>query len=312
MSSLRLLIASLEAVLVSMEMMCGVQLLSEAGKSIMPFAIANNNTVILLNIGVTFIALWWVLTRFGWGIGLSTREVISRMGLTTPRVTQPAILLMTLHVTGLVIMAAIQSVSGEGHLSWNNWLIPGTQAFDAVKAVNMLLLIPLREEIVCRAIVFTLFYKHLGSPNGISKFVCVLLSSSVFGSLHLLNFFALQPHSTSYIILQIGLGSLIGMFYTFRFLEVNVTEPVFLHSFNNAVSCFLTDDITLLKGDGSLLVPLTFTLIVYSILVWYSSRKLLLQPSASYPLLPITEQRAIPETVAKTARISKKTQTRKV
>lgn len=257
-------------------------MLKELGKTYFPENLAS---VILLNIGVTLTVLWWVLKRFSWGVGLDVRTICQRIGLASPRLSRLALGVMAAQLSGLGLMALAQRLQGHGHLSWDNWLVPGP-SFELSKVVDMLFLIPLREEVVCRAIAFSLYYKQIGGRDGNSKFVCALLAGCVFGSLHLLNFFAARPFSTSYIILQTVLGTLIGTFYGLRFLEVNICEPVLLHSFNNAVSAFLAVDFTLAEGDLSLWAPLLLSVVVYGALTGFEARALMRQPAKDFPLLP--------------------------
>lgn len=67
---------------------------------------------------------------------------------------------------------------------------------------------------------------------------------------------------------------------------MNISEPIMLHAFNNAVSSFLSADFTLASGDLSLWVPLLMSVAVYGALLIVAARATMRAPPSEFALLP--------------------------
>lgn len=137
------------------------------------------------------------------------------------------------------------------------------------RIVDILVLAPVREEIVFRGIIVAIFYKRFGSSSALprDKLACVLSSGAIFGLTHLLNSFG-SRYSAAYIGLQVGLGMLIGLFYSLRVERSgSLLQVVILHMINNFGSSFLPTDKELDFGNLTIVIELAQTAIVYSVLI---------------------------------------------
>lgn len=61
--------------------------------------------------------------------------------------------------------------------------------------VENLLVAPVREELIFRAVLYSVFFKRVGGRKGSDRLYCVFASSFVFGLVHLLNLFGIHLHS---------------------------------------------------------------------------------------------------------------------
>lgn len=87
------------------------------------------------------------------------------------------------------------------------------------KASEMLFLAPLREEVVFRAVIYSIFHQRLQLqaklPKSLARLYSVFGTSILFGLVHLLNIFG-RKYTLIYILLQVSLGmhwSLCVVFY---------------------------------------------------------------------------------------------------
>ena len=86
---------------------------------------------------------------------------------------------------------------------------------------------------------------RLGDDTPSTKLLCALLTGVVFGLVHLMNLMG-NKYLPLYIALQVGLGVLLGAFYSLRFaLSGTLWQSVIMHAVNNFYSSFVPLDIQL-------------------------------------------------------------------
>ena len=159
-----------------------------------------------------------------------------RLGLTQPRLSSTTAAVVALHTVGFVGMLVSQWYFGERLFSLRNYYAKGGDELEPAMISDMLLLAPLREELVFRAALFCVFYMRLGDDTAVSKLLCCGLSGVVFGLVHLMNLLGTR-YSPLYIALQVGLGVLLGNFYALRFvLDESLLQSVIMHAINNLYS----------------------------------------------------------------------------
>ena len=77
------------------------------------------------------------------------------------------------------------------------------------------------------------------------RMICIL-SASMFGLMHFMNFFSTR-YSREYALMQMIMGTVLSLFYILRLvITESLWEPILLHSINNIFSSFIrfdTDDI---------------------------------------------------------------------
>ena len=118
---------------------------------------------------------------------------------------------------------------------FTNYLTTSGNGIDYSRAFSMLILSPLQEEFVFRGLLFFIIYNRLNDVIS-----TIYFTNFMFGVFHLINIFA-NHYSSIYVILQVGLGILIGLFYSSRYLlSVSLFEPFLFHSFNNLFSSFIS------------------------------------------------------------------------
>ena len=306
----RLSLACLEVMLALMEVLFGPVLLTSMLRSLpsgLPSGLpsagggmagAGPGLLLLANA----LTICWVLFRFGSGIGCDLKTLVDRMGLLQPALSPKALLVAALQGLGLAGMIASQYFTGRWFMDVGVWTVDGQ--FDFSRLVESVLVAPVREEVAFRAVVFALFYKRIGGPGGAAKLNCVMLSSVLFGGVHLLNFFG-SRFSASYILLQVAMGGLIGCFYSLRFLHSSIAEPIFLHAVNNLCSSFLPLHADMDLRDPLLLFPFVQALVVYGIFVYKDGKRLLEGPPSPFAMVPNPTSLAYEAAPATTARTEK-------
>ena len=84
---------------------------------------------------------------------------------------------------------------------------------------------------------------RLGDDSPSSKLLCAVLTGVVFGLVHLMNLLGVK-YQPLYISLQVGLGVLLGVFYSLRFvLSGTLWQSVVMHAVNNFYSSFVPLDV---------------------------------------------------------------------
>ena len=160
----------------------------------------------------------------------------ARLGLVQLRVSHTTAIVLVLHTVGFLGMCVSQWWFGERLFSMRNYYTKAGDELEPAMISDMLLLAPLREELVFRAAIFCVFYIRLGDDTAVSKLLCCGLSGVVFGLVHLMNLLGTR-YSPLYIALQVGLGVLLGNFYAMRFvLDESLLQSVIMHAVNNLYS----------------------------------------------------------------------------
>eukprot|EP00462_Mataza_sp_D1_P008173 CAMPEP_0175164052 /NCGR_PEP_ID=MMETSP0087-20121206/26155_1 /TAXON_ID=136419 /ORGANISM="Unknown Unknown, Strain D1" /LENGTH=111 /DNA_ID=CAMNT_0016452953 /DNA_START=248 /DNA_END=579 /DNA_ORIENTATION=+ len=108
------------------------------------------------------------------------------------------VVLLLLHACSFALLCGAQHTLGRWILSYDNYYEDGEFQWD--KVLDMLLLGPIREEVVFRGVLFCYFYKRLGSKDPTSKLYCCFGCAAVFSLVHLINLFN-HTHSNAYIAL---------------------------------------------------------------------------------------------------------------
>jgi membrane protease YdiL (CAAX protease family) len=209
----------------------------------------------------------WMSYRMANSLSLSTKEYLARL-VASPSLSRTGAALLALHSVGFAMMVGAQYYTGRWIFSIDNYLMDdGSGGFSLSQALEMLAFSPFREEIVFRAAMFCIFYRRTGDGKGrSSQMQCIVACSCVFGAIHMLNLVS-KKFSTVYIVMQVSLGFLIGMTYSFRFvLNSSIREGVILHIMNNLFSSFLPVEMHISLSDPLILLPLLQTIVVYSLI----------------------------------------------
>lgn len=175
-------------------------------------------------------------------------------------------LVCALHAAGFAAMLAAQRWAGRDLYSMSNYT--GVAA-----GIDMLALAPLREEVLFRGAVLGVMRKRLapGEEGARASFY----SAVPFALIHLLNLVGGRDHTATYVLLQVTLGFLIGMFYSLRRLSCGTLwEPLAMHVVNNLFSSFLPVGASLDLWDPMLGVPLLLTVALYAALIRAAIRRL--------------------------------------
>eukprot|EP00741_Cyanophora_paradoxa_P013746 tig00020710_g13269.t1 len=175
-----------------------------------------------------------LLLIFGPFFHLSPLALLRRMGLglRRPSGTFWAVALMLALELGL--QYGYQIVTGDYVLTLENLTARDDGHLMYGRVLDMLLVTPVREEIVYRGIVF-----HLAFNRCRARGPAVALAAGLFGAVHLMNL--VSGHlSPAYITMQVLLGTLIGAYYCTRLLLTgSLVETILLHAANNACSVFI-------------------------------------------------------------------------
>lgn len=180
-------------------------------------------------------------------------------------VSRMALWVCAAHAVGFGAMLAAQRAAGVELYSLANYT--GVRA-----AADMLVLAPFREELVFRGAILGVFRKRFKASQTVRA---ALVSSVLFALIHLANFLAATEYSTTYVALQVGLGFLIGLFYSLRVARANALwETVLMHAVNNLFSSFLPLGTELDFTHPLVAVSLLATVAVYAALVAAALRDL--------------------------------------
>ena len=118
-----------------------------------------------------------------------------------------------------------------------------------------------------------------------------MLTGSVFGLVHLMNLMGVR-YQPLYIALQVGLGALLGCFYSLRFaLTDTLWQSVVMHAANNLYSSFVPLDAQLDLTSPLIALPLLQTIIVYAVLTAISAQQIRRQGDRPFkPLIAAPQQ----------------------
>ena len=190
----------------------------------------------LIHLLTNSLTLLIVSFRLAQRLQLPLPTLPARLGLTQLHLSHMTTAVLVLHTIGFVGMCISQWWFGETLFSWRNYYTKSGDELEPAMISDMLILAPLREELVFRAAIFCVFYIRLGDDTAVSKLLCCGLSGVVFGLVHLMNLLGTR-YSSLYIALQVGLGVLLGNFYAMRFvLDESLLQSVIMHAVNNLYS----------------------------------------------------------------------------
>ena len=194
----------------------------------------------LIHLLTNTLTLFIVSYRLAQRLHLPLPTLPARLGLIQPRLSGMTAAVLLLHTVGFLGMCASQWWFGERLFSLRNYYSKDGRELEPAMISDMLVLAPLREELVFRAAIFCVFYIRLGDDTAVSKLLCCGLSGLVFGLVHLMNLLGTR-YSPLYIALQVGLGVLLGNFYALRFvLNESLLQSVIMHAVNNLYSRSVT------------------------------------------------------------------------
>ncbi|XXQ36377.1 Abortive infection protein [Plasmodiophora brassicae] len=212
--------------------------------------------------GVTLLA--WMLYRQATTYDVSIARLLHMMGLyRVPSLTKAALVLVGLQAVSHCALYGLHRQFGSDIVSVKHLLdASGSVRWNLV--VDLVIVAPIREEIVFRGILQLIVHRRL--PDNCRA--AVFMPSFFFSVIHALNFNA-GRYSFSYVCMQIAVSFLIASFYSMRVLATgSVWEPLLLHSFNNLLACSVDQSPTMeALADPLLLLPLLQTVIVYAALI---------------------------------------------
>ena len=216
----------------------------------------------------------WFLTRFSWTTNISMRETLRRMGFDRPRFSSYLLVVLLLHVSSTLIMALSQPSGGPGvRLTTDNFRDANGE-FDAGRAIDLLVLAPLREELLYRGVLFSLVYRRLASVSAGWQGP-IVVSSLAFGLMHGMNFFSNRGPSKLYVLLQVLDAVPIGVFYNLRFISTgNIWETIGLHFIHNVFASLVPTKLEYRITDPYFVVPALATLLVHLLLARNAYRSL--------------------------------------
>lgn len=216
---------------------------------------------VLVTVGVLVIATLRASRR----LGIGARDLWIRLGLTSaPRLSALGAAAVAAQCMGL----AAAWVAGAP--------VAAPVTADTGRLMEIVLLAPLREELVFRGVLVNLFYRHTSVWRDERDILAaqVLGPAVLFSAVHLVNF-TRGNYAASYIVVQVVLGFIVGMFYSIRFVATNsLWETIFLHIGNNFFSSFLPVGASLNLLDPRVGFPLLQSLLFYLSLVHYGWRNL--------------------------------------
>jgi membrane protease YdiL (CAAX protease family) len=197
-------------------------------------AVARDWPLVAAHAGAVAGMALWLSWRFGGFFGLSRSQTLARM---LPRRGLSVVGAATLvaMVLGFCFQVGLEMVLHRGMFSSENFLEPHL-GLSALRSAQLLILIPLREELVFRGFVLHIFKNRADSRRA------GILTGVSFGLMHFANAGS-RNFSWSFVRLQVLLSTLVGSFLSTRMLlegrTRGLSEPVVLHCFNNLLSSML-------------------------------------------------------------------------
>lgn len=235
-------------------------------------------------LGVLGLLTW----RYSGYFGLHSRDFLRRLGARRVAVSRFARNVMLYHIGGFLVLLALQALSvTEWYFSMENFLVNvptvlphsvdaamadaggKVRMFDLGRALELIVLSPLREEFVFRVVVFyAAFVRYPSVP------IVATVTNALFATVHLTNAYSLR-FGALYVVLQVGLGFLVGMFYSMRLAVTgSVWEVVLLHVVNNLTASVVPADGSVDYSELRVLLPLAQTTLVYALCCLASYRQL--------------------------------------
>ncbi|EQC30979.1 hypothetical protein SDRG_11452 [Saprolegnia diclina VS20] len=212
----------------------------------------------------------WLVHRYAAFFHLSPRALCERLGLLRwrPLATSTKWLVLY-HLVGFGLVVAWQWHTSDWFLSLDNYYDPATGQLQLARVLEILLLSPIKEEIVFRGLAFHLLLNRIPS-NGVAAGV----ASVLFGCTHLINL-KHSSFSTPYVLLQTCLGIEIGLYYAVLFVQTrqNLRDSIVLHIVNNVLSSFLSTH-TDFSARPIFAVLLLHAIVVYLGLTYASIRSM--------------------------------------
>lgn len=235
--------------------------------------------LVCINAAANIMILTWLLWRLSTQLGVHSKDIIEGFGLTRVKLSANFFVMSLAHLLGFVALLVAQKYTGRWIFSLDNYW--REDMFDHQQVSDMLILSPVREEILFRGIMFVVFFRRFGGGPLPNRIMAASGGSFVFGAIHLLNLFG-SKYSPSYIALQVGLGTLIGFFYGLRFLATgSLCETLLLHMVNNLTSSFVPARTEFNLADPMIAFPLLQTVMVYSAATYFTFQSLQHQTSSS-------------------------------
>ncbi|KAH9111924.1 hypothetical protein LEN26_009003 [Aphanomyces euteiches] len=183
---------------------------------------------------------------------------ITRLGLRPTALSQLTRGWIVYQIAGFLAFVGYQHVANDWVMSWANYYGSSKDSVQWPHVLEILVLSPLKEELVFRGLVYHLLLNRIPKPM-----VAGLVSSILFGCMHLVNL-KQSKFSTMYVLIQMGLGVEIGFFYSLTYARTgSLFECVVLHVVNNVLSSFTSTEMELSSS------PWLAALLVHSIL-WYA------------------------------------------
>ena len=263
-----------EIIMIFSEFMIGLYLIGYLKSILLPFNHSNHILEILFDTLSNLILLQIVIFTVAFNIGLNTKTVIIRMGLTTNKLyknlSKMIPIIFILHILGMIVNYVLFTMYNKWLFTLENIMDPFTGNLNYYRIFDLFICSPFREEIVHRGLIFLLLYRHVNpmnyttsNPNRNSNYnksnliaikSCMIISGIVFGLIHGFNLFG-TVYSREYAMMQIFVGCIVSFFYTLRMvITSSLWEPIILHVINNSFSVFIdfsNDDVT----DPLVLIP---------------------------------------------------------
>ena len=195
--------------------------------------------------GITFVLCIAYFMRF---LNLSWSDVVRVLGVARPRLAADGLVstISLFHVLGLAVLYFLYTLGGREAAAFtlDNFISPVDRAADASEgvfragaALDLIVLTPLKEELIFRGIVLLTLKNRIREPAS-----CIAIGGLWFGALHMVNF-ATSRFSFFYTALQVMLGFEIGICYGYRaVLSRGLFEPFLLHVVNNVTSSVFSAD----------------------------------------------------------------------
>jgi membrane protease YdiL (CAAX protease family) len=216
-----------------------------------------------LHVASTGLILYWSVYRVANELRIETSDMLwGRYGLARFRLSGMAGFLIASHLSGLVLIAAMQQQIGRWPFSWANYQTSDGQ-WDMVRTVDMCVLAPWSEEVVFRAVMYSVLIRRIPArPVG-----CAVITNAVFGLIRMIHLVG-SEFSPTYICLQSIMGTLAGTVYSLRFvLTESLWEPVILHTVNNVCSSCLPMRVDFDLNDLCQVLPLAITMVSLNLLI---------------------------------------------
>lgn len=162
-------------------------------------------------------------------------DYLDKVGLKRVQISRVACVVAAMHVAGTVLLYVLQKQLGYPILSLEGYFHDGS--IEWTRIIRIIVAAPVTEELVFRGILVSIFSMYASeAPVLFRTMLKVLGPGLLFASIHLINFIG-HNFTSVYILAQIGVALLFGIFYSQRFILTNTLwEPIFLHVTNNICS----------------------------------------------------------------------------